>query len=136
MKKAFSFALLAVAFAGCCSYTAVIRPTVTSVRSDDGVRPVATVSVFNVSYSLFGLLPIESGETWKGLPGTSRDGWNWTWFEDRCTLDENLASVRAACKEVGSNKIMNLVTDTDIWSFWSLFIIRRKVMKSTCTVID
>ena len=135
MKKAFAFALFAALFAGCCSTTNVIRPSV-SVRSDDGVKPVATVSVFNVSYSLFGVLPIESGETWKGLPDTSKDGWNWTWFEDRCTLDENLASVRAACKEVGSNKIMNLVTDTDSWSFWSLFIIRRKVMKSTCTVID
>ena len=135
MKKIAFVSLVATLFTGCCSYTDIgnLRPGATA---DDGEKAVATVTVFNISYSIFGVLPFESGTTWKEGPYKDRDSWNWTFFTDRCTLDENLASVRAACKEVGSNKIMNLVTDTDSWSFWSLFIIRRKVMKSTCTVID
>ena len=134
MKNLAFVSLVATLFAGCCSYTDIgyLKPGATA---DDGEKAVATVTVFNISYSLFGLLPIESGTTWKEGPYKDRENWNWTFFEDRCTLDENLASVRAACKEVGSSRIENLVTDSDSWRFWSLFIIKRKVMKSSCTVL-
>ena len=134
MKKLAFVSLVATLFAGCCSYTDIgyLKPGATA---DDGEKAVATVTVFNISYSLFGLLPIESGTTWKEGPYKDRENWNWTFFEDRCTLDENLASVRAACKEIGSSRIENLVTDSDSWRFWSLFIIKRKVMKSSCTVL-
>ena len=134
MKKLAWTFLAAALFAGCSSYTDIghLRPGATA---DDGEKAVATVTVFNISYSLFGLLPIESGTAWKDGPYKDRDGWNAAWFTDRCTLDENLASIRAACKEVGSDRIENLVTDSDSWSFWSLFIIKRKVMKSSCTIL-
>ncbi len=134
MKKLALVSLAAALFAGCSSYTDIghLRPGVTA---DDGEKAVATVTVFNVSYSLLGLWTYESGATWKEGPYKDRDGWNATWFEDRCTLDENLASIRAACKEVGSDRIENLVTDSDSWRFWSLFIIKRKVMKSSCTIL-
>ena len=134
MKKLAVVSLVATLFAGCCSYTDIghLKPGATA---DDGEKAVATVTVFNISYSLFGLLPIESGTTWKEGPYKDREGWNWTFFTDRCTLDENLASIRAACKEVGSSRIENLVTESDSWRFWSLFIIKRKVMKSSCTIL-
>lgn len=134
MKKLAVVSLVATLFAGCCSYTDIghLRPGATA---DDGEKAVATVTVFNISYSLFGILPLESGTTWKEGPYKDRENWNWTFFEDRCTLDENLASVRAACKEIGSSRIENLVTDSDCWRFWSLFIIKRKVMKSSCTIL-
>ena len=134
MKKLAFVSLVATLFAGCCSYTDIgyLKPGATA---DDGEKAVATVTVFNISYSIFGILPFESGTTWKEGPYKDRSGWNWTFFADRCTLDENLASIRAACKEVGSNRIENLVTDSDSWRFWSLYIIKRKVMKSSCTIL-
>lgn len=134
MKKLALVSLVATLFAGCCSYTD-IGHLKSGATADDGEKAVATVTVFNVSYSIFGILPFESGTTWKEGPYKDRASWNWTFFEDRCTLDENLASIRAACKEVGSNRIENLVTDSDSWRFWSLFIIKRKVMKSSCTIL-
>ena len=134
MKKLALASLAAALFAGCSSYTNIghLKPGATA---DDGEKAIATVTVFNISYLLFGVLPIESGTTWKDGPYNDRDGWNAAWFTDRCTLDENLASIRAACKEVGSNRIENLVTESDSWRFWSLFIIKRKVMKSSCTIL-
>ena len=134
MRK-FALIPLAVALcAGCSSYTD-IGHLKTAARTDDGEIPIATVEVFNISYSLLGLWTYESGTPWKTGSYKNRDEWNATWFEDRCTLDENLASIRAACKEVGSSRIENLVTESDSWRFWSLFIIKRKVMKSSCTIL-
>ena len=134
MKKLAWTFLAAALCAGCSSYTNIghLRPGATA---DDGEKAIATVTVFNVSYSIFGLIPFESGTTWKEGPYKDRSNWNWTFFKDGCTLDENLASIRAACKEVGSDRIENLVTDSDSWSFWRLFVIKRKVMKSSCTIL-
>lgn len=134
MRNPALLALTAAMLVGCSSYTD-IGHLKTGVRTDDGETPIATVEVFNISYSLFGLWTYESGTTWKSGPYRDRDEWNATCFEDRCTLDENLASIRAALRELGSNKIANLVTESDSWRFWSLYIIKRKVMKSSCTVL-
>ena len=136
MKRIIALAVLAAAFAGCSSYTDIGRLSPNSgVKTDDGKRPIATIDVLNVSYSLFGLLPIESGETWKSGPYANRPSRNATWFEDRCTVDENLASVRAALREIGSTDVANVVTECESWRFWSLFIIKRTVLKTTCTVL-
>ena len=134
MKKLAFVSLVATLFAGCCSYTD-IGHLKAGATADDGEKAAATVTVYNISYSIFSVLPFESGTTWKEGPYKDREDWNWTFFKDRCTLDENLASIRAACKEVGSNRIENLVTESDSWRFWSLFIIKRKVMKSSCTIL-
>ncbi len=134
MWRKVSALLVAAVAAGCSSYTDIGRVEV-PFKTDDGETPIATITVANVSYSLFGLLPIESGTTWKEGPYVERPGWNGVWFEDRCTIDENLASVKAALGEIGSNRVMNLVTDSDSWRFWSLFLIKRTVIKSSCTVL-
>ena len=135
MNKTLILTVLAAALAGCSSYTDIGRPSLRShVLSDDARKPIATVDVVNVSYSLFGLLPIESGDTWKSGPYATRPSRNATWFEDRCTVDENLASVRAALRELGSTDVANVVTDCESWRFWSLFIIKRTVLKTSCTV--
>lgn len=134
MKKSLLIPVFAAVFSGCCAYTD-IGHLKSSATAGDGERALATVSVFNVSYSIFGVIPLESGTTWKTGPSADQDWWNATWFSDRCTLDENLASLRAALAEVGSSRIENLVTESDSWRFWSLFIVKRKVMKTTCTVL-
>lgn len=134
MKRILLFLGVMALAAGCSSYTDIGRVSV-PFKADDGETPVATITVANVSYSLFGVLPIESGTTWKEGPYAERPAWNGVWFEDRCTIDENLASLKAALGEVGSSRVMNLVTDSDSWRFWSLFLIKRTVIKSSCTVL-
>ena len=64
MKKLAFVSLVTALFAGCCSYTDIghLRSGATA---DDGEKAVATVTVFNISYSLFGLWTYESGTTWK-----------------------------------------------------------------------
>ena len=132
MKKTLILPILAAVLAGCSSYTDIGRPHPGAhVLSDDSRKPIATISVLNVSYSLLGLLPIESGETWKEGPYANRPSRNATWFCDRCTIDENLASVRAALRELDAKEVANLVTETDSWRFWSLFIVKRTVLKTT-----
>jgi len=127
--------ILAAVLAGCSSYTDIGRPDPhVHVLSDDARKPIATVVVLNVSYSLLGLLPIESGETWKNGPYANRPSRNATWFCNRCTVDENLASVRAALRELGSTDVANVVTEEESWRAWSLFLIKRTVLKSSCTV--
>ena len=34
-----------------------------------------------------------------------------------------------------AKEVANLVTETDSWRFWSLFIVKRTVLKTTCTVL-
>lgn len=136
MKRILAITVVAAAFAGCSSYTDIGRMSPNaSVLTEDGKRPVATIDVVNVSYSLLGLLPIESGVTWKTGPYASRPSRNATWFEDRCTIDENLASVRAALRELNATEVANVVTDADSWRFWSFFIVKRTVLRTSCTAL-
>lgn len=134
MKQLVFLSLVATLFAGCCAYTEIGRIE-TPVRTDDGETPIAAVNIFNVSYSLFGLIPLESGTTWKTGPYEDRDRWNAGFFRNRCTLDENLASLRAALKVVGSSRTANLVTESDSWRFWSFFLIKREIIKTSCLII-
>lgn len=134
MKRLILLSFVSSILAGCCSYTEIGRIT-TPVRTDDGETPIAAVDIFNVSYSLFGCIPLESGTTWKSGPYETRDTWNAAFFQNRCTIDENLASLRAALKEVGSSRVVNLVTESDSWRFWSFFIVKREVVKTTCLII-
>lgn len=135
MKKTIGFAVMAFAFAGCSSITEIARIN-SNTLTDDGVQPIAEITVKNIGYSLFGCIPISSGETWKGQCAYgSRDERNTVWFENRCTPEENIASLKAALKEVGSNKVQNLVERSERWSAWSLWIIWQSLETTTCTVL-
>lgn len=124
----------AVLLAGCSSVTEIgYLPK--GCRTMDGETQLATVSVRNISYSLFGVFPIECGTTWKSGPYAERKKCNMSWFSDKCTVDENLASIKAALGEVGSDRVENLVTDVDSWGFWSLYLVRRKIIKTSCVVL-
>lgn len=137
MKKIL-IAFSALALSGCCAFTEIGKfdPNV-PVSSNHGEKPVAIINVANVSYKLLHLIPISSGQTWqKGSYEQSLGSWNATMFRDKCTVDENLASVRMALKYLGKDRIADLTTDTDSWSFWSLFLIKRTVVKTSCVVFD
>lgn len=127
--------LIALAGAGCSSMTEIAKIS-SPAKTDDGATPVAAVTVKNVSYRLFGCLPISSGVTWQGeCAYEDRSGRNTVWFEDRCSPDENLASLKAALKVVGSNKVMNLTERTETWSAWSLWLVRQTLETTSCTVL-
>lgn len=134
MKKLFAISLSALSLAGCCSYSQLARDT-DQVHTIDGRKPVATYLVGNVGYSLLGLIPLSSGVTWQDGAYTENAG-GVTWFEDRCTLDENLRSVNHACRTVGSDNIANLVTTVDDSRAWSLFLVKRRLLKTSCVILE
>jgi len=135
MRKLFGFGMLALALAGCSSITDISKVT-SPTRTDDGAQPIAAITIQNVSYSLFGVLPIASGTTWKGeCPYAERPERNTEWFADNVSPEENIASLKAALKEVGSNKVMNLVEMSESWSSWSLWIVWQNFETTTCTVL-
>jgi len=130
MKK-LAFSLALVALAGCCSYSQLRKDTGDILVN--GVKPVATYEVVNVSYRLLGLIPFETGTTWKDGP-YSPDCGSMTFFDDQCSLDDNLASVRHACKTVGATKIRNVTGRVDEAAAWSLFILKKRIVKTSCVL--
>ena len=134
MKKLISV-FGSVALAGCCSYSELSRDVPAYAAVDGDEKPMASYVVVNVSYSLFGLLPLSSGETWKSGPYADRDLWNVSWFKDGCTLDENVRSVRAALRECKSDRICNLVSSANEDSAWSLFLVNRKLLRTSCLIL-
>ena len=134
--KAKLFVLLLVPFlmAGCCSVSVLSDRTVApGVRVDDNVKPLASYFVCNHSYKLFGCVPLSTGVTWKG--GPVKD-FNTVYFEDHCTIDENLASVKAAAKECGTDRVCSLITTVDTSWAWSLFLVKHTEIKTTCVLCE
>ncbi len=127
-------AVFAALFTGCCSYTDIAYFK-DAPLTDDGERPIAAVQISNVSYSILGLIPFETGTTWTEGPYENRDHWNGSFFHNRATVDNNLASLRFALREIGSNRITNLSTFSDDWWIWSLFIMKRHIVKTSCLVL-
>jgi hypothetical protein len=129
-------ALLVAPFllAGCCAMSDLSDyKAPTSVRVDDNVKPKASYMVCNHSYKLFGCLPLTTGVTWQG--GEYKD-WNVKFFADRCTIDENLASVKAAAAECGTDRICGLVTTEDTSWLWSLFLVKHTELKTSCVICE
>ena len=140
MNKNILPALGAVAAAllasGCLSASNLSRNVPPTAAVDFGAKPVASFEVSNTSYQLFGVVPLMTGTTWKeGAYEESRRG-SWELFSDRCSLDENLASVQAAAKEVGTSRVANLVNVEDEESAWSLFLVNRRTIKTSCLFLE
>ncbi len=130
MKKLFAVVLASV-LCGCCSYSELKRD-MGSVKVD-GRTPVASYEVANVSYSLLGLVPLSTGLTWKDGP-YSDDVGSMAWFEDACSLDDNLASVRHACKVVRADDLVNVTGRVDDYWAWSCFFVKKRVVKTSCLI--
>lgn len=129
-----AFAAFAFVITGCCSYTDIAYLK-DAPLTDDGEQPIAAVKISNVSYSILGCIPFETGTPWTEGPYANRDQWNGSFFHDRATVDGNLNSLRFALREIGSNRITNLKTFTDDWWVWSLFIMKRHIVKTSCLVL-
>lgn len=128
--------LLLVPFllAGCCAMSDLSDYTAPSaVRVDDGVKPLASYMVCNHSYKLFGCVPLTTGVPWQG--GEYKD-WNVKFFADHCTIDENLASVRAAAEKCGTDRVCGLITTEDTSWLWSLFLVKHTELKTSCVICE
>jgi len=132
--KLFAILLAPLLLSGCASmHTLSDYKTPTSVRVEDNVKPLASFYVCNHAYKLFGCVPLSTGVTWKG--GPVKD-FNTVYFEDHCTIDENLASVKAAAKECGTDRVCSLITTVDTSWAWSLFLVKHIEIKTTCVICE
>ncbi len=135
--RLFAIALVPFALAGCSAYSELAaRDKATGVLVDNDIRPIASYVVCNHSYSLFGLVPLSSGTPWQSGPYADRRGFNAKFFTDNCTLDSNLASVRAAMAECGSDRICSLVTTADDSWLWSFCVVKHHELKTTCLICE
>ncbi|MBR4251022.1 MAG: hypothetical protein IKQ15_01825 [Kiritimatiellae bacterium] len=119
--------------AGCASMSTLSENKAASgVRVEDNAKALASYYVVNHSYKLFGCVPLSTGVTWKG--GDDYNGFNTEYFSDRCTVDENLASVKAAAKACKSDRIASLITTVDTSWAWSLFLVKHTEIKTSCVI--
>ena len=134
--KQILFLVLAVVLSGCCAYCNLDTNPPKAVSVGEGEKAIATFYVQNVSYLLFGAIPICSGETWKKGGVEHADDFDIDLFDDRATLDENLKCLDHACDIVGSHRIGCISHNINEDPFWSLFICNRRTIKTQCLILE
>ena len=134
MSKSLSVALLALALAGCSSYSEIARWNSGRVFEGDEV-PEATFLTQNFSYQLLWVLPICTGLPWTEGTDETEDRFNVGLFRDEATLDGNLKSLNHALDLVGSRRISNLETVEDDSSMWSFFLVNRHEVRTKCVIL-
>ena len=133
--KLIAILLAPVLLSGCASMSTLSANTAPSgVRVEDNVKALASYCVVNHSYKLFGCVPLSSGVPWKGWK--DYNGFNTRFFEDHCTVDENLASVKAAAEKCGTDRVASLITTVDTSWAWSLFIVKHTEVKTSCVICE
>jgi len=133
MNKIFALAGMA-AFAGCCSYSHLSKD-MAKVKVD-GETPIATYEVVNVSYKLLGFIPLTTGVTWKDGDYNEEVG-SMEAFDDQLSLDDNLASVRHACRTlgVGIDHVRSVTAQVDDYYVWSWMFVRKRIAKTSCVIV-
>ena len=127
-------AALALAFAGCSSYSEVARWN-SNIPINDGEVPAATFLTQNFSYQLLGFIPLVTGRPWTQGTDEVVDDFNVKFFADEATLDNNLVSLRHALDVVGSRRITQLRTIEDDSAMWSLLLINRHEVRTQCIIL-
>ena len=133
MKMAFVFAMVALLLVGCSSYSEIARWN-SPVTINNGEVPIATFATQNVSYQLFGVIPISSGRPWTSGDGDIKYDFDVHFFADDATLENNLVSLKHALDIVGSHRITQLqVSELDDWSF---ILLRCHLVNTKCIILD
>lgn len=134
MKNTLAITILALAFAGCSSYSEIARWD-SSTPINGGEVPVATFLTQNFSYQLLWVVPLCTGRPW--TEGTDRivDEYNVKLFSDEATIDNNLVSLKHALDLVGSHRISQLETSEDDSKAWSLFLVNRHEVRTKCLIL-
>ena len=135
MRK-FLYAAVALALAGCSSYSEIARWD-SDTLTNDGEKPAATFITQNFSYQLFGVIPLCTGLHWTEGDEDIMDEFNVRFFADEATIDNNLLSLRHALDRVGgSRRVTQLHTKVDNDYFWSLFIVNRHEVRTQCLILQ
>jgi len=135
---AFSFLLLvSLFFTGCCSYVNLDRG-IPKEAEVEGCKPLASFYVQNTSYQILGFIPWCSGVNWTDdkVPFEDANDWHVDFFDDNVTLDNNIRTLKRACKEVGSNRIASLSHLMNEDNLWSFLLINRKTLKTSCFILE
>ena len=134
MKNTLAITILALAFAGCSSYSEIARWD-SSTPINDGEVPVATFLTQNFSYQLLWVFPLCTGCPWTEGTEDVVDEYNVKLFDDEATIDGNLKSLQHALDLTGSRRITQLESFEDDSKAWSLFIINRHEVRTKCIIL-
>jgi len=133
MKNAVIFAMLALVLAGCSSYSEIARWN-SSATINNGEVPLATFATQNVSYQLFGFIPISSGRPWTSGDEDIKYDFDVHMFADDATMDNNFVSLNYALDRVGSHRITHLqVSEQDDWS---LVLVKCHIVNTKCIILN
>ena len=133
MRK-FLYAAVALALAGCSSYSEIARWD-SDTLTNDGEKPAASFMTQNFSYQLFGVIPICTGRPWTEGDEDIMDDFNVRFFADEATVDNNLVSLNHALGVVGSRRIAQLESNEDDSAMWSLLLVNRHEVRTRCLIL-
>ena len=134
MKNALMSAALALALAGCSSYSEIARWN-SNIPIEGGEVPVATFVTQNFSYQLLGFIPLCTGCPWTEGGDDVVDDFNIRLFANDATVDNNLVSLNHALDVVGSHRITQLRATEDDSAMWSLLLINRHEVRTQCIIL-
>ena len=134
MKNTLAITILALAFAGCSSYSEIARWN-SSTPVNNGEVPVATFLTQNFSYQLLWVIPLCTGLPWTEGNDDIVDDFNIELFADEATIDNNLKSLNHALDLTGSRRITQLETFEDDSKAWSLFLVNRHEVRTKCIIL-
>lgn len=129
--------LCASLLAGCCSYVNIDRDIPPGAIVEGG-KPIASFYVQNTSYQILGFIPWCSGDNWvdDDIPFEDANNWRVSFFCDTVNLDNNIRTLKRACKEIGSNRVAalsHIINEDNIWSF---LLVNRKTLKTSCFIME
>jgi len=132
MKMAIIFAMSALVLAGCSSYSEIARWN-SPATINNGEVPLASFATQNVSYQLFGFIPISTGRPWTSGNEDVMYDFNVRMFADEATLDNNMVSLNHALDILGSHRIAQLqVSEKDDWSF---ILVKCHLATTKCLIL-
>jgi len=131
-----ALSLVATFFTGCCSYVNLDKDVPEGARVE-GEKPVASFYVQNTSYQILGFIPWCTGVNWteNDIPLKDANWWRIYFFCDEVSLDNNIRTLKRACKEIGSNRVASLSHSINEDNLWSFLIVNRKTVKTSCFIL-
>jgi len=134
----FASAFLLLSFVtGCCSFVKVDRDIPVGAMVE-GEKPLASFYVQNTSYQILGFIPWCTGVNWTEDEIAFKDAnwWRIHFFCDEVCLDNNIRTLKRACREIGSNRIAALSHIINEDNMWSFLIVNRKTVKTSCFILE
>ena len=125
--------MVALLLVGCSSYSEIARWN-SPVTINNGEVPLATFATQNVSYQLFGMIPISTGRPWTSGDEDIKYDFDVRLFADEATMENNFVSLKHALDRVGSHRITQLQVSEK--EDWSLVLIRCHVVNTKCIILN